>query len=61
MDLEHENTDPFTIDDLWRPSGFALQSLQPLEPLQWDEKLPGRWSNIQLPIFCLKIETNSTL
>ncbi|KAL2006395.1 hypothetical protein VTN00DRAFT_9063 [Thermoascus crustaceus] len=40
MDLEHENTDPFTIDDLWRPSGFALQSLQPLEPLPWDDKLP---------------------
>ncbi|PKY08835.1 gamma-tubulin complex component GCP6 [Aspergillus campestris IBT 28561] len=33
-------TDPFSSDGLWRISKFTLQSIQPLEPLPWDEKLP---------------------
>ena len=32
---------PFSGEDLWRLSRFTLQSLQPLEPLPWNEQLPG--------------------
>ncbi|ODM16749.1 hypothetical protein SI65_07714 [Aspergillus cristatus] len=32
--------DPFSSENLWRLSRFTLQSLQPLEPLPWNEKLP---------------------
>ncbi|GKZ33115.1 hypothetical protein AbraIFM66950_002893 [Aspergillus brasiliensis] len=40
MDPEDSLTDPFSSHGLWRVSKFTLQSLQPLEPLGWDEKLP---------------------
>ncbi|PWY77460.1 gamma-tubulin complex component GCP6 [Aspergillus heteromorphus CBS 117.55] len=40
MDQEDYKTDPFSGHGLWRISQFTLQSLQPLEPLPWDEKLP---------------------
>ncbi|PYH98550.1 gamma-tubulin complex component GCP6 [Aspergillus ellipticus CBS 707.79] len=40
MDQEDYDTDPFSSHGLWRISKFTLQSLQPLEPLAWDEKLP---------------------
>ena len=33
---------PFSSEDLWRLSKFTLQSLQPLEPLPWNEELPGK-------------------
>lgn len=32
---------PFSGEHLWRLSRFTLQSLQPLEPLPWNEQLPG--------------------
>ncbi|KAE8380568.1 Spc98 family-domain-containing protein [Aspergillus bertholletiae] len=40
--MEHEDydTDPFSSEHLWRLSKFTLQSLQPLEPLPWNEELP---------------------
>ena len=41
MDQEDHTTDPFSSHGLWRVSKFTLQSLQPLEPLPWDEELPG--------------------
>lgn len=34
--------DPFSSENLWRLSKFTLQSLQPLEPLPWNEELPGK-------------------
>ncbi|RAK98655.1 tubulin gamma complex associated family protein [Aspergillus ibericus CBS 121593] len=40
MDQEDSITDPFSSHGLWRVSKFTLQSLQPLEPLPWDEELP---------------------
>ncbi|KAF7597637.1 hypothetical protein BBP40_000115 [Aspergillus hancockii] len=40
MDLDDYATDPFSSEGLWRLSKFTLQSLQPLEPLSWNEKLP---------------------
>ncbi|KAL4766443.1 tubulin gamma complex associated family protein [Aspergillus foveolatus] len=40
--MEHQDygADPFSSDGLWRISKFTLDSLQPLESLPWDEKLP---------------------
>ncbi|KAJ0425892.1 Spc98 family-domain-containing protein [Aspergillus carlsbadensis] len=43
MDHEDYGSDPFTSDGLWRLSKFALDSLQPFEPLPWNEDL-------QLPV-----------
>ncbi|OGM39499.1 putative gamma-tubulin complex component GCP6 [Aspergillus bombycis] len=40
MEQEDCDTDPFSSEDLWRLSKFTLQSLQPLEPLPWNEELP---------------------
>ncbi|PWY94872.1 hypothetical protein BO94DRAFT_509690 [Aspergillus sclerotioniger CBS 115572] len=40
MDQEDHTTDPFSSHGLWSVSRFTLQSLQPLEPLPWDEELP---------------------
>ncbi|GLA67552.1 hypothetical protein AtubIFM54640_010871 [Aspergillus tubingensis] len=40
MDPVDSLADPFSSHGLWRVSKFTLQSLQPLEPLGWDEKLP---------------------
>ncbi|KAB8232651.1 Spc98 family-domain-containing protein [Aspergillus alliaceus] len=40
MDLEDYDADPFSSKGLWRLSKFTLQSLQPLEPLPWNEELP---------------------
>ncbi|KAI9374960.1 Spc98 family-domain-containing protein [Aspergillus egyptiacus] len=40
MDYENYVSDPFSSDDLWRVSKFTVDSLQPLEPLPWDENLP---------------------
>ncbi|KAE8339596.1 hypothetical protein BDV24DRAFT_175928 [Aspergillus arachidicola] len=40
MEQEDYDTDPFSSEDLWRLSKFTLQSLQPLEPLPWNEELP---------------------
>ncbi|GJP93056.1 hypothetical protein AnigIFM59636_005026 [Aspergillus niger] len=40
MDPEDPLADPFSSQGLWRVSKFTLQSLQPLERLGWDEKLP---------------------
>ncbi|KAE8148935.1 Spc98 family-domain-containing protein [Aspergillus avenaceus] len=40
MDQDDYVTDPFSGEDLWRLSKFTLQSLQPLEPLPWDQELP---------------------
>jgi hypothetical protein len=35
---------PFAIRNLWAPSVFPLQSLEPLEKPTWDEKFPGAYS-----------------
>ena len=43
MEQEDYDTDPFSSEDLWRLSKFTLQSLQPLEPLPWNEELPGAY------------------
>ncbi|KAL4818725.1 Spc98 family-domain-containing protein [Aspergillus spinulosporus] len=40
MDHQDYGADPFSSDGLWRISKFTLDSLQPLESLPWDEKLP---------------------
>ncbi|GAB1193500.1 hypothetical protein APSETT444_002721 [Aspergillus pseudonomiae] len=40
MEQEDCDTDPFSSEGLWRLSKFTLQSLQPLEPLPWNEELP---------------------
>ncbi|KAL4895942.1 Spc98 family-domain-containing protein [Aspergillus ambiguus] len=40
MDGDDYAADPFSSDGLWRISQFTLQSLQPLDPLPWDEGLP---------------------
>ncbi|KAL4752415.1 hypothetical protein BDW72DRAFT_211832 [Aspergillus terricola var. indicus] len=40
MDHQDYGADPFFSDGLWRISKFTLDSLQPLESLPWDEKLP---------------------
>jgi hypothetical protein len=40
MDHQDYGVDPFSSDGLWRISKFTLDSLQPLESLPWDEKLP---------------------
>ncbi|KAL5002518.1 Spc98 family-domain-containing protein [Aspergillus recurvatus] len=40
MDPEDYGADPFSSYGLWRISKFTLESLQPLESLPWDEKLP---------------------
>ncbi|RDW76708.1 tubulin gamma complex associated family protein [Aspergillus mulundensis] len=40
MDREDYCADPFSSNGLWRISKFTLDSLQPLESLPWDEKLP---------------------
>ncbi|KAL2853319.1 Spc98 family-domain-containing protein [Aspergillus pseudoustus] len=39
--MEHEDygSDPFSSDGLWRISQFTLDSLQPIKPLPWNEKL----------------------
>ncbi|KAL3480297.1 Spc98 family-domain-containing protein [Aspergillus californicus] len=41
MDREDYGSDPFSSDGLWRISKFTLDSLQPLEPLPWNENLPS--------------------
>jgi hypothetical protein len=41
MDHDDYATDPFSSEGLWRISQFTLQSLQPLDPVPWDEGLPG--------------------
>lgn len=33
---------PFTIEDLWKPSIFPLQSFPPLETPRWDDNLPSK-------------------
>ncbi|KAE8355021.1 Spc98 family-domain-containing protein [Aspergillus coremiiformis] len=40
MDQDNYDTDPFSSEGLWTLSKFTLQSLQPLEPLPWNEELP---------------------
>ncbi|KAL5361769.1 Spc98 family-domain-containing protein [Aspergillus floccosus] len=40
MDHDDHATDPFSSKGLWRISQFTLQSLQPLDPVPWDEGLP---------------------
>ncbi|KAK1146445.1 hypothetical protein N8T08_002871 [Aspergillus melleus] len=40
MDREDDGIDPFSSDGLWKISNFTLQSLQPLEPLSWNQDLP---------------------
>ncbi|BCS26070.1 tubulin gamma complex associated family protein [Aspergillus puulaauensis] len=40
MDHEGYVSNPFSSDGLWRLSKFTLESLQPLEPLPWNENLP---------------------
>ncbi|KAL4978431.1 Spc98 family-domain-containing protein [Aspergillus desertorum] len=40
MGREEYGADPFSSDGLWRISKFTLNSVQPLEPLPWDKKLP---------------------
>ncbi|KAL2796778.1 gamma-tubulin complex component GCP6 [Aspergillus keveii] len=39
MDHENYGSDPFTSEGLWRISKFTLDSLQPIEPLPWNENL----------------------
>ncbi|KAL2871768.1 tubulin gamma complex associated family protein [Aspergillus lucknowensis] len=39
MDSEEYGLDPFSSDGLWRISKFTLESIQPLEPLPWNESL----------------------
>jgi hypothetical protein len=43
MDHENYGSDPFTSEGMWRISKFTLDSLQPIEPLPWNENLnlPG--------------------
>lgn len=36
-----EQLDPFCSEDLWRLSRFTVQSLQALEPIAWNEEVPG--------------------
>ena len=43
MDHESYVSNPFSSNGLWRLSKFTLESLQPLEPLPWNENLPGKW------------------
>ncbi|KAG2415269.1 hypothetical protein HFD88_006460 [Aspergillus terreus] len=40
MDHDDHATDPFSSEGLWRISQFTLQSLQPLDPVPWEEGLP---------------------
>ncbi|KAH8426185.1 tubulin gamma complex associated family protein [Aspergillus melleus] len=40
MNREDDGIDPFSSDGLWKISNFTLQSLQPLEPLSWNQDLP---------------------
>ncbi|OJI97219.1 hypothetical protein ASPVEDRAFT_278511 [Aspergillus versicolor CBS 583.65] len=40
MDHESYVSNPFSSNGLWRLSKFTLESLQPLEPLPWNENLP---------------------
>ena len=37
--------EPFSSDGLWKLSNFTLQSLQPLETLKLDDKLPGEFGH----------------
>lgn len=43
MDQDDYGGDPFSSEGLWRLSKFTLLSLQPLEPLPWNEELPGKY------------------
>lgn len=43
MDHDSYVSNPFSSNRLWRLSKFTLESLQPLEPLPWNENLPGKW------------------
>ncbi|KAI9923804.1 hypothetical protein ASPWEDRAFT_154901 [Aspergillus wentii DTO 134E9] len=40
MEQDIYGSDPFSSENLWRLSKFTLESLQPLEPLLWNEELP---------------------
>ncbi|KAL4738061.1 Spc98 family-domain-containing protein [Aspergillus similis] len=61
MDHQDYGVDPFSSDGLWRISKFTLDSLQPLESLPRDEKLPDISEGVFKTTFDLFEKDNTEL